>query len=115
MISHLIKMKNSYFQRDFSKSTKERISTFFNFSDDENLLCAVWTTSFLHYGFVITNKALYWYLKTSDGIKTGDICKNQNAEFKISPHILSENSVAEECPSSKLERTKKWKNFTSQV
>lgn len=108
MIFHLIKMKNSYFQREFSESTEERISTFFNFSDDETLLCAVWTMPFSHYGFVVTNKALHWHLKTNNGIKSGGISKNPNAEFQISPHISSEssvaslaNSVAEEC--SKLE------------
>ena len=108
MPSHLIKMKNSYFQREFFESTEERISTFFNFSDNENLLCAVWTASFLRYGFVVSDKALYWFLKTSDGIKSGGIPKNQNAEFQIAPYISSENSVAslansvsEEC--SKLE------------
>lgn len=108
MISYLIKMKNIYFQRDFSENTEERIFSFFNFSAGENLLCAVWTNAFSRYGFVITNKSLYWHLKTNDGIKSGGIIKNQNAEFQISPHISSDNpmaglanSVAEEC--SKLE------------
>ena len=83
MPSHLIKMKNSYFQREFSESTEERISTFFNFSDNENLLCAVWTASFLRYGFVVSDKALYWFLKTSDGIKSGGILREIRRKFPL--------------------------------
>lgn len=107
-MENLVKMGNSYFQSEFSESTGERISTFFNFADDEHLLCAVWTVSFSRYGFVVSDKALHWHLKTSDGIKSGGIQKNPNAEFLIFPYVSSENSaeklaasISEEC--SRLE------------
>jgi hypothetical protein len=103
-------MKMPYLQRKFSKSTKKHLSSFFGFSPDEGFLCGIWTSPFFRHGFVITDKALYWYFKTSDGIKTGKITKDSasNITFEITPQISSENSVAslansiaEEC--SKLE------------
>lgn len=109
-MTHLIKMKNSYLQRSFPLSTHEQVSSFFGFSDDEDLICGIWASPIFRHGFVITHKALYWYFKTNDGIKRGKISKNSvsNIDFEISPHISSEssvaslaNTIAEEC--SKLE------------
>jgi hypothetical protein len=109
-MTNLIRMKNPYLQRKFSESTKKRLASVFDFSLSEDLLCGIWCSSVFRHGFVITNKALYWHFKTTDGLKTGKIIKDSasNITFEISPHISSENSVAslaksiaEEC--SKLE------------
>ena len=108
-MQHLIKMKNLYFQKYFPESTKEQISNFFNIPSNENLLCGVWTSPIFRNGFLITDKKLYWYFKTKDGIKKGEIQKDDSisVEFEISPHISensstgSANSVSEEC--SRLE------------
>lgn len=118
MSTPLIKTKNIYFQRTFSKSSEERISAFFNFSDDETLLCGLWTKAFSRFGFVISNKAIYWYLKTSDGVKSGGIIKQENMEFQISPYIYSgntaasiENSIAEECSRLEIRSPEKNESF----
>ncbi|WP_407426061.1 hypothetical protein [Treponema sp.] len=93
-MQNLIKMKNIYFQQEFSESTKQRISTFFSFSADEELLCGVWTGAFLRYGFAVSNKGLYWYLKSKNGIKSGAVSKNQYTDIRISKNASSDNSVA---------------------
>lgn len=113
-------MNNPYLQCEFSGSTKERFSKFFDFSEDENLLCGVWASSIFRYGFVITDKTLYWYFKTNDGLKTGKFQKqgNSNIKFEISPCISSENSqisladsIAEECSKIEIRTEEKSETF----
>lgn len=58
-MTHLIKMKNSYLQKRFPKSTYEQLSSFFGFFADEELLCGIWVSPIFRHGFIITNKALY--------------------------------------------------------
>ncbi|MBR0101229.1 MAG: hypothetical protein IJP90_16160 [Treponema sp.] len=82
----LIKMKNIYLQRRFPSSTEKQIVSFFGLSGDENLLCGIWTSPLFRNGFVITDAALYWFFNTDDGIKTGEIKKNQLQTFNLKFH-----------------------------
>lgn len=120
MPTRLIKMKNFYLQKEFPESTKKHLASVFDFSDEEKLICAAWTSPVLRYGFVISNTAIYWNFKTENGIKIGEIQKSkaQNAEFEISPYILSlnsssgrANSIAEECSRLKISANGRSKEF----
>lgn len=115
-----IKMKNLYLQKKIPSGTYNQLSTFFDFSADEELLCAIWASPVIRHGFVITSKALHWYFKTSDGLKTGEIKKSEasNIIFEITPQISSENSVAslansiaEECSKLEIRAGERAENF----
>ncbi len=111
MSTQLIKSKNICLQRDFSESTRLRLSSFFGFSGDEKLLCAVWFSPHRRDGFIITEKKLYWKIRLGESVKRGEIQTDgrPDIEFDFSTYILpeksfsssSEKSMAEEC--SRLE------------
>ena len=85
MPSPLITIKNLYLQKDFPEETKKWLRALYGTPADEEFLCAVWTNPILRKGFLLTDKALRWYV-TADGKKLhGSLLKDvsQNTNFTI--------------------------------
>lgn len=88
MSAPLIKTKNLYLQKEFSEQTEQWVRTLYAVAEDEDLVCAVWTSPIFRQGFLITNEAVRWSVAGMDGEKVhGSLLKDvaPAADFTITP------------------------------
>lgn len=85
MEAPLIATKNLYLQKTFATNSAQWIKSLLGAAADETLLCAVWISPILRYGFVISDKAVRWRLPADEKPVTGFVLKqlSPQAEFRI--------------------------------
>ena len=91
-----ITTKHLYLQKDFPAETEKWLRILYGAAADERLLCAVWTNPVLRKGFLVTDKALRWYV-TANGEKVhGALLKDVSprVDFSISPALSAETASA---------------------
>ncbi|MBR4464644.1 MAG: oligosaccharide repeat unit polymerase [Treponema sp.] len=91
-----ITTKHLYLQKDFPAETEKWLRILYGAAADETLLCAVWTNPVLRKGFLVTDKALRWYV-TANGEKVhGALLKDVSprVDFSISPALSADTASA---------------------
>ncbi len=91
-----ITTKHLYLQKDFPAETEKWLRILYGAAADERLLCAVWTNPVLRKGFLVTDKALRWYVTTNGEKVHGALLKDVSprVDFSISPALSAETASA---------------------
>ena len=96
MATAYITTKNLYLQKDFPNESEKWLRILYGVAEDETLLCGVWTNPLLRKGFLVTDKALRWYI-TANGEKIhGALLKDvsPSLDFSISPALSADTASA---------------------
>ena len=119
MNAPFITTKNLYLQKEFPEESEKWLRVLYGAAADETLLCGVWTNPVLRKGFLVTDKALRWYVTTNGEKVHGALLKDVNptVDFAIMPALTAETAsaigaktLAEEL--SRLEMTADGRTFT---
>ncbi len=96
MATAYITTKNLYLQKEFTNESEKRLRMLYGAAEDETLLCGVWTNPLLRKGFLVTDKALRWYI-TANGEKIhGALLKDVSPvlDFSINPALSADTASA---------------------